>query len=431
MQIFIISKFPRYFTKDMDFATMYNHSTSGKGSKVLLKRTDRVEPIVFDLHDCNEMTSLRQMIADEGDNLVGWTMDESVIAIHVQSAQSGTVGGDDAIGMAGNGAYAPGFSPPDQIPGIDAMNVDSVELKGKTNEAAVIIKQEGQSEHFGLGGGNDGNDTKGNSDKVGDIIRVWKPDLSGSKLKDNWTAMAVPKGLEYFVSAGFMSKDGAYMYWIVHVGVPYQIWFLKGEQVKLMYSMMCKDLKVEMPYFASTFCEKPIRKIPYGDNEYKRRPAGKGQAVGRTVNRLFFVFRMPLTAAPMFDQSFTAALKKFHMLFHAEASPGEITFKYLKMNHGAILEYLKRSIPNDPTDDKILSYINDMLVQCFKRPRNVTHGCALDRFLMDKDIKDFLEDLGANGWNDVSDMLGNIIHDYPRKNLPSWEGMKMKPFDEI
>jgi len=254
---------------------------------------------------------------------------------------------------------------------------------------------------------------------------VWKPNIE--KMGKAMKSLGVKTGMAYYVSQPFIHLDDHQISYTIMAETPMDLWYVKGEHISVLFTMWAQDMKCTMPYFMTSFQELPIRKTPYGDNEYKRRQSGKSNSTGRTINRIFFTLRISLSEATMFNQVLKGALKKIHRLFHPEANPGLACFRYLKANHEGIINFFRKDYPKD---NDMIQFFQDTLVDGFSRKRNVVTNCALDRFLMDNDIKNFLQSTGANGWNDLNDKLGNIFHDYPRKALPDWDGIKLKPYDQ-
>jgi hypothetical protein len=374
---------------------------------VLVLRLDATEPMMFDLNKPSDFLTLKEILEGDTEGLLGW----KVIQRHKEdrdTAKALAIASDlnpatPEMGEGKNpGSFVHYFTPPSSLGSSkEATSAES----GETN------KNKGKNIF-------DGNDGDG-----GVTEAVWspKPDMLKGQLKK----VSTKQGVQYYVSFAFRWLYESKISYLVVVEVPREAWFIHSGHPLTLFELKSQDLKYDMPGWQASFTETAIRKCSYGENEYKRRNTGKGNSVGRTINKITFVFTIKVSEEPMFHQMLLSAFQKFERLYHPAAQPGASILTYMQENSPGIVDYFHKQYPDD---DKLEAYLHQTLVDCFSRKRNVVLDCHLDRFLMDNSIKEFLQDTGVNGWNEVANM-DRVYKNWP-KAIMQWDNIEHKPYDE-
>ena len=371
---------------------------------VSVRRKDSDEDEVFDLHKGHELVALTQVIGGTTDHLVGWKL----IQRHKEDRDLAKAMEVESIVNQTNpstplkGAFAEGFTPP------------------STTTPAKASAAEQQGETTKIKGENIFN--MDNDDE--DVIAVWTPKANALQSKVKQQGTGSKSGNTYFVSPPFPHTNEAKISHAIVFETAREAWFLHAGHLSVMFELMANDLKYQLPEWQASFTEVPIRKVAYGDNEYKRRNSGKGNSVGRTINKIMFVFTYKVSEEPMFQQMLLSAFKKIERLYHPAAQPGSTCLTYMKENSPGIVDYFHKQYPED---DKLEAYLHQTLVDVFARKRTVVLDCHLDRFLMDNQIKEFLQGIGVNGWDEVN--LDRVFKNWP-KPIMQWADIEHKPYDE-
>lgn len=392
------------FTKDLTVSDMMVKLESKEIDTVLVRRIDSNEDEVYDLHKPQDLINMANRIQHDGNHLLGWKAinrhveDRAVAsAIEIDGVINSTK--EPEVKVTG-ASFVKGFTPP-----------DNVEMgKASAGDGVVVKKNKGQYNNM-------------NNDDGGDILAVWKP--SPDKLKKQVKRVSSKSGVGYFVSFPFPHLNDDHIDFNIVMDIPYEAWFLQAAHISCMFCLQADDIGYELPHWQKSFREVAIRKQAYGDNEYKRRLTGKGNSAGRTINKISFVFRIKKSETSMFHPMLMSAFKKIERLFHRMAQPGASCLTYMKENAPGIVDYFRKQYPSD---DKLEMYLNDTLVECFSRQRNVVLDTHLDRFYMDNTIKEFLKATGVHSWETVGD-ISTVYKDWP-KAIQQWDNIEHKPYDE-
>lgn len=362
---------------------------------------------MFNLHKTNDILTLKAILEGDTAGLLGW----KVVQRHKEDHDTAKAVAIDSVlnpstpekgESKTQGSFVKYFTPP--------CSLDS-NKKATTAESGETSKNKGKNIF-------DGNDGEG-----GVTEAVWSP--KPDKLKGQLKRVTTKQGVGYFVSFAFRWLYEPKISYLVVVEVPRESWFIHSGHPLTLFELQAQDLKYDMPAWQASFTETAIRKCSYGENEYKRRNAGKGNSVGRTINKITFVFTIKVSEEPMFHQMLLSAFQKFERLYHPAAQPGASILTYMQENSPGIVDYFHKQYPDD---DKLEAYLHQTLVDCFSRKRNVVLDCHLDRFLMDNSIKEFLQETGVHSWNEVANM-DRVYKNWP-KAIMQWDNIEHKPYDE-
>ena len=397
-------------SKTSSFDDIYKMFMKNKIDTVAVRRVDSNENDIFDLSKASDMMTLATILKNNGDHLVGWKVmmnfkaDQDVAAaMHIESVEK------EETMKKKRGGLAEGFTLPD----------DDESQNTKHNPV--------KSEEVELNKGEYKQTTKRNDDDVdndGDILAVWKP-KAGSMKKQ--MKMVNPKnGTEYYVSYPWPHMYEPYVFYHVMVNVPRELWFVTPDFFSCLFASKADDMGYTMPFWQTSFKEIAIRKLSYGENEYKRKKKSTGNSAGRTINKIIFSLRIKKTEVSMFPTLLLAAQKEIEKLFHPAAQPGVSCLTFMKENSPGLVDWFKK---NYPTDEKIEKCMHDVFSDVYGRTRNTVHGCHLDRFYMDHTIKELLELSGVNSWSEIDDKMDRVYKNWPI-SAPKWDAIETKPYDE-
>ena len=195
----------------------------------------------------------------------------------------------------------------------------------------------------------------------------------------------------YYLSSLFESSDLVYR--VVFMQLPKTIWYLKAPFIKMMLENVFNGN--EVPYWATSFRQLFIRKQPHGPNQLSRTANSKG-GLSYPQSVIAFTHKVNRTASSLERHSLSYAISKLHNIFanntngmnealhswSCENQPGAISYFKNKMNQRAMLGKFKNDIH-----------------RAFKAKRVINGIVALDKFLLDLDIKQFVQnEMGMNSW---------------------------------
>ena len=305
------------------------------------------------------------------------------------SASSLSIAVHDGKGHIGNASFARGFN---------TIDPNLVEYKGKND---TDVKNEGTAEE-----------------------NIWKPSIAG--FKKAMESQGPRIGNFYHVSHGFLNPLSMLLWYCIVMEFPPEVWFLKAGYLEALFIQYAVELGIDPPIWMTSFKDISIRSSPYGANEYKRGRSRNGQK-GRTIGRIVFYFSVQSNEQALFLPKLRGALNKINRLFHPSAEPGVFCLQYLKQNASGIIDHFRNNLK---TDAEIQNYLTECLVKVFhKRTYSLSFKNCLDRFMMDHDIKEFLETAGVSGWEGVGEIT-NVFKIYPQKPLPDWDAITMKSYSD-
>ena len=155
---------------------------------------------------------------------------------------------------------------------------------------------------------------------------------------------------------------------------------------------------------------------------YKRR------ANNSTIQYIMFVYQVPLESkASIFKELATSVHKQLRTLFlkRMKNTAGQLTLKYVdtlpKGSKGGLQRIClsKGAGDRDEAAAKMTKELNDF----YAGGATFVHGCSLDKFMVDYDIKTFaMETLGVESWDAMLEEWKSIFFkNYPSRVLPRWD----------
>ena len=195
----------------------------------------------------------------------------------------------------------------------------------------------------------------------------------------------------YFLSGLFESSG--FVYRVVFIQLPSTIWYVKAPFIKMMLENVFGGNKV--PYWVSSLREIFIRQQPHGPNQLSRTRNAKG-CLGYPKSVIAFTHKVSRAASPLERHSLGYAIAKIHNVF-ANNMNGlhEALHSWSCENQPGVVRYFKDKFDLEALLVKFKKDIN----KTFKAKRVLNTKVALDRFMLDWDIKKFVKnDIGLNHW---------------------------------
>ena len=195
----------------------------------------------------------------------------------------------------------------------------------------------------------------------------------------------------YFLSGLFESSG--FVYRVVFIQLPSTIWYVKAPFIKMMLENVFGGNKV--PYWVSSLREIFIRQQPHGPNQLSRTRNAKG-CLGYPKSVIAFTHKVSRAASSLERHSLGYAIAKIHNVF-ANNMNGlhEALHSWSCENQPGVIRYFTEKFDQEALLVKFKKDIN----KTFKAKRVLNTKVALDRFMLDWDIKKFVKnDIGLNHW---------------------------------
>ncbi len=259
-------------------------------------------------------------------------------------------------------------------------------------------------------------------------------DFSGKDVKimedTAFKANGLVKPVAISLSSGFNNTTNGMTYWVITLGDAGKTFFLKPDHLRDVYSIGWgkKEPNKDEPKWPQSLGSLNVRTV-----EYSKTSLWYRTKTGKTRSRLFFIFELPTAENHAVhdylkrDLAVLLSLMKKRpkrpagvlALQHAERSGGTERglYKFLTDKHNGDF-------------DKTAAAMTDDLHNHFKDGFTFSFDNTLDRFMVDYDIKQFVEKyLGANNWNGISeDDKKACFKDYPKRRVPDWGSIREESY---
>lgn len=250
---------------------------------------------------------------------------------------------------------------------------------------------------------------------VGGSNNTKRSKLNLSRFNDKGGSRA-SEGIVYYESAPFQGSDGNH-YRLVFVQFPNIIWYIKAEYVKMVLETLFDD--DDVPYWVTSMREIFIRKQPYGPNTFHRKKKSNGEN-GYPKSMFVFTHVVGKSALTLETHSLSSAITKLHSLFANTDGLNEALHSWLSENQPGIISFFKKEFNEKAMLEKFDNNIN----KAFTSKRTMNSNVALDKFMLDWDIKQFIQnDLGLSNWpqNKISSIFG---HSTTGAGIPKFDNVK-------
>ena len=276
--------------------------------------------------------------------------------------------------------------------------------------------------------------------KMGTVLKGKPAEISAEgfdcgNMKLNFTAEGNTElaaiGIQYDVSSGIPHKtDGSFAYMIGFKKISGNLWMLDNSYflylIQIVIDQYFTPQGIEPPLFLQTFKSIAIRD-PY-KKTYKRNKKGY------VDKKIFFTI---VKTSGSFDIStlLSSAINTIHSFFKESTHPppGHTFVDWLAENKNSAYEYelgkSAKSRVSEMTKDQLKTKLNLKLVHAFSK-HNVDHNQALDKYLCDSDIKEFLHNFcGYNSFEEIPHELRKAVFSkYPKTPLPNWNTVEREEY---
>ena len=250
---------------------------------------------------------------------------------------------------------------------------------------------------------------------VGGSNNTKRSKLNLSRFNDKGGSRA-SESIVYYESAPFQGSDENH-YRLVFVQFPNIIWYIKAEYVKMVLETLFDD--DDVPYWVTSMREIFIRKQPYGPNTFHRKKKSNGEN-GYPKSMFVFTHVVGKSALSLETHSLSSAITKLHSLFANTDGLNEALHSWLSENQPGIISFFKKEFNEKAMLEKFDNNIN----KAFTSKRTMNSNVALDKFMLDWDIKQFIQnDLGLSNWpqNKISSIFG---HSTTGAGIPKFDNVK-------
>lgn len=225
----------------------------------------------------------------------------------------------------------------------------------------------------------------------------------------------------YFFSGLFESDN--FVYRVVFMQLPNTIWYLKAPFIKMILETVFKGSN-EVPHWVTSFREIFIRKQPHGTNQLGRTKKNNGE-LGYPKSVITFTHKVSRAALSLERHSLSYAIARLHNTFtnNLNRMNEKLHSWSSEYQPGVIRYFAEKQFDQEALLIKFKKDIN----KTFKTKRVVNKDVALDRFMLDWDIKKFVkDDIGLNHWP-----ISKLQYIYGRSNGHSNEDNEIPEFHRI
>lgn len=198
----------------------------------------------------------------------------------------------------------------------------------------------------------------------------------------------------FYSFSGLFESDN-FVYRVVFMQLPNTIWYLKAPFIKMILENVFKGSINGVPYWVTSLREIFVRKQPHGPNQLDRTKKNNGE-LGYPKSVVAFTHRVSCTASSLERHSLSYAIAKIHNTFANNSNRlSEALHSWSCENQPGVISYFKRKLDQRAVLVKFKNDIN----RTFKAKRVIKSNVALDKFMLDWDLKKFIRnEIGLNYW---------------------------------
>ena len=231
-------------------------------------------------------------------------------------------------------------------------------------------------------------------------------------------------GVKYIASHKFTVDD--YIYVMVVMIVPYNLWWLKPEFINKLFTAFGESLD-----WMTTFSYKKQRKEKYGENKVARKAPKDGQP-GYPKEVITFRVKIEKANDQIYGHLFHSIIGKIHNTFTRNPeSVSQALFTWLGNNQAPILDYFRNK---GKKDEDIKVMFAEEIKGVFSSKRETRFDASLDMYLLDWDIKEFFTEFcGLYSWPEEDGEgsgMKRIFRKFPAKN-PAFESIENTRLSEL
>jgi len=240
--------------------------------------------------------------------------------------------------------------------------------------------------------------------------------LDMGKFKGQMESVTAAQSVRYFQSAAFQSVDQS-TYRIVFIQLPNVLWYFKVGFMKMVLENIYND---DVPLWVSSMKDIFIRKHAHGPNQLSRKKKNNGD-MGYPKTAIAFTHKVTRAALTLESHSLNAALAKIHTIFTNTEGLDEAFHSWSMANQAGVITFFNNKEPNM---QKVLEKFDKDIKTVFKSNRIINTNTALDKYMLDWDIKQFVaNDLGYSHWphDKISSIFGGANSG---SNVPDFDNVQ-------
>ena len=289
------------------------------------------------------------------------------------------------------------------------------------NESVSINQGESVSINQGKSNTVSSANTESNSDKTNVGASTGSNDsksfrLDMGKFQNQMEGGPVAQSIKYSQSAAFQSTDQS-IYRVVFIQLPNVLWYFKVGFMKMVLENIFNG---DVPLWVSSMKDIFIRKQPHGLNQLSRKKKNNGD-MGYPKTIIAFTHKVTRAASTLESHSLNAAIAKIHTIFTNTEGLNGALHSWSMANQAGVITFFNNK---EPSTQKILEKFDKDIKTVFKSKRIINTNTALDKYMLDWDIKQFVaNDLGYSHWphEKISSIFGGANSG---SNVPDFDNVQ-------
>ena len=291
----------------------------------------------------------------------------------------------------------------DEISNKNVNQGESVKLNQGKSDTVSSANTDSNSEKTNAGASTSSND-----------LKSFRLDMG--KFKNQMESVTAAQSAKYFQSAAFQSADQS-TYRIVFIQLPNVLWYFKVGFMKMVLENIYND---DVPLWVSSMRDIFIRKQAHGPNQLSRKKKNNGD-MGYPKTAIAFTHKVTRAASSLESHSLNAALAKIHTIFTNTEGLNEAFHSWSMANQAGVITFFNNKELNV---QKVLEKFDKDIKTVFKSKRIINTNTALDKYMLDWDIKQFVaNDLGYSHWphDKISSIFGGANSG---SNVPDFDNVQ-------
>ena len=382
------------------YPVLFKLFKNGECDTVQVKKEGQKRTDVYAMRNKKQRRLLKQVIEDAGPEIISWT------------AWSNALGKGHSLRP--NNAD-------------DARNAEKKKTLQKTTKGKLLESTKGKKNDV-LTKKKQGKATKEVDDEFDDDCI----DFSGQDAIDMKKLLDAKgqKPVQIFLSRPFKSEGGK-SHWVVIFGDNGKAFFLKPEHLRDLFHIgwhKKHPLKPLPTWISSLDCYN-IRAMEHGKDSKWYKTKGN-----KTRTRMALTFSLPTSE----DHTVHELLKRdlqviFSLMKKRPMRPaGTLALQYIEKISGGTDRGLYKYLTDKHNGDfeRTAHAMTDDLHDHFKDGMTFIYDNSLDKYMVDWDIKQFVEKyLGCNSWDDLSENdKQSAYKNYPKRKLPDWSNIREESY---
>jgi len=227
--------------------------------------------------------------------------------------------------------------------------------------------------------------------------------------------------------------------WMVLFDELREVYYLKHEYITHQAKTYVKHYYTKyhngkpLPDWVDSFFTISIRAEEHGKESVFYRTKGN-----KTRSRIGFVITLKTSNESSFESVLKFSIKTICHLFQKRDKNhcGALALDYIRWSSPKGTSYKAQGLyghllqKTNGDEEALENRMTEELINYFKAGPTFSYDNNFDKYLVDFDIKTFMETwVGANNWDDVSEETKKALYrDYPKRGLPQWSAIFRENF---